>query len=327
MKRAIALLLVCTLCLGMTACSFGKYSELTKLLDNGDYDTAIAYIEGLKAADSGELLLDTGEADSSGDGVPDTALLQSFIGDWENAYEDSEGPKKLSIKEDGTCTLDGISTTWSLDESMYTISDSDDVYLKIAKDESSGYRLKMKTNGKGETALSGGTYETNSSGMMTYTVAGITYINPANYEIVEVTTENWQEYFELTEETAHETNAFGEIDSFHTTYRFSLKQKYYDMLGEYIKGSGAVETKYTPAIYTFKIDIENKTYTKDTLQHKNPATKDVDTLSSQETFFGANYAGYSVFGVDSMTPTTTTTYPEDVQVIRVACTLYLQKTN
>ena len=52
----------------------------------------------------------------------------------------------------------------------------------------------------------------------------------ANTKQIEITSDNWQEYFEFKLTPSEEKNAFGELEIFYVSGVFSLKQEYADIL-------------------------------------------------------------------------------------------------
>lgn len=61
---------------------------------------------------------------------------------------------------------------------------------------------------------------------------------------VEITMDNWNQYFELTEKQIDQTNAFGEVDSVRLIHAFALKDEYVDKVDTAKENKVAVEVSY-----------------------------------------------------------------------------------
>lgn len=78
------------------------------------------------------------------------------------------------------------------------------------------------------------------------------------YEIVEITLDNWQEYFELREYYEFKENAFGEFDRANTKYTLVIKDGI-DI--EASESNVVIEYIRTVDYKPYKVDFENKTIT------------------------------------------------------------------
>lgn len=78
------------------------------------------------------------------------------------------------------------------------------------------------------------------------------------YEAVEITLDNWQDYFELYAKNSFSKNAFGEFDKWHLQYYFVLKDGI-----EISKDNNkvALECKYTEDRVQYTIDWDTQTVT------------------------------------------------------------------
>ena len=86
---------------------------------------------------------------------------------------------------------------------------------------------------------------------------------PAEDVRVEITLENWQEYFEITMKDSWRKNAFGDVTSFSHALVFRLKESYADRVVSESEGNVIdVEIGYNYKHYDWTVDFENRTYTK-----------------------------------------------------------------
>lgn len=80
----------------------------------------------------------------------------------------------------------------------------------------------------------------------------------AKYKTVAITTDNWNEYFEMKEADAWLENDFGEISDYTTTRGFFIKENY-DKLILLDDSDAAFEYKLDSSFHRFSVDFENKT--------------------------------------------------------------------
>ena len=270
MKRIIALCLVAVLCLSLAACTQeSKYADLEKMLDEGRYGEALTYILSLQAQNSSSApLFGVVQPDDNiySDEDLDTnkepsaevlALIDELMGEWVISEENEDTPQKFVFRADGTCTVDGTEMTWKREATSL----SDDFYatfLSVWEGETERYRVKQPSKSDaGELSFAIGEVK---GCVIAY--GNYRYICSANYETIELTMDNWQTYFEWTEEQYCNTNAFGEITSMGTNYRFTLKEEYDARLSRYLTSSGAVEISYTiGGPYRAILSADGKSYT------------------------------------------------------------------
>ena len=119
-------------------------------------------------------------------------------------------------------------------------------------------------------------------GMDNYT--GSIVINPSysqdatteptvSYTEMEITTENWQEYFEITIEEHWGENAFGEPDYISRNLIFRVKDTYADKVAPWDFAEPqdiSIEIGYDYTNYKWTIDFENQTYEKGSISDYDP---------------------------------------------------------
>lgn len=81
------------------------------------------------------------------------------------------------------------------------------------------------------------------------------------YETVEITLDNWQEYFEIVGYMTYRDNAFGEAESCFFRSELRLKEEYWSRLSaNMMDDKGAIEFSYDYGKKVATIDLANRTY-------------------------------------------------------------------
>ena len=258
MKRIFALALAFVLCFSLVACAAepareeNKYAELERMLDEGRYGDAMSYILSLQGSNSSSVpLWGIGQP---GDGThpdedPDTdkepdaevlALIDELMGEWVIVDENKDAPQRIVFREDGTCTVDGTEMTWKREATSLPDGNDFVTLLSVWEGEVERYGVYQpsKTDA-GELSFTIGKVEGN-----TISLNSTRYICPDHYEAVELTMDNWQEYFEFTTESYHDTDAFGDLSGLSMGYKIALKEEYFNRLSQRRPGTGAVEISY-----------------------------------------------------------------------------------
>ena len=303
MKKLLALLLAIVLCLSMTACGDKEYDELIELLEAGDYESAIAYIRSMQGSDGG-LKLDgiLGVQVETNATEPltaeTTAILNKIPGKWICSTEKENAPKEFIFRADGTCTVDGKALTWKRNGTTTHSSTNGKSIISLTLQEGNANCYDVTFyQGKGEEIVF--TCEVYTDSESTKSISGVYYIDPDAYDIVVLSVDNWQEYFEWTEEFCHDTNAFGEVSSLGTKYYFSLKEEYCDRLSAFQINQGDVEISHTLMEHHVSISADGKSYTKGDHNYREghqytqiyELRKPYDTT---DPFWGVQYAYTSV---------------------------------
>ena len=196
------------LCLLLSTCGNkgGEYDQLIALLEKGEYQSAHYYIDSLQRKEQEENKKDDKKE----------SQIATLYGEWtlSSNYGNEDAFETVSFDKDGSCKIGKDSFKWRM-------TDEQDTYINVdvTEGETKAYRIGLNLGNK-EISLSLSKYE----GDLTKSIGE--YKNLDLYEAIEITTENWDEYFEITDEGRFSENAFGEVKSF-TYYQYlSLKDEY-----------------------------------------------------------------------------------------------------
>lgn len=185
MKRLIALALILMMCLGMTACGASEdekaFEEANTLLESGDYEGALEKFYSIG------LYNQTAEKIYQIEEQLRTEKVAFLTGTWKDLnYE-----RTLTFGEKGKFTVTDSDGTVSDGEAWY--DDNDQLYLFEA--------VEIREI-DGVTHMTGEYYD---------------WVSEADYEVigprtVEITLDNWADYFEIRETDDLYRNDFGEIE-------------------------------------------------------------------------------------------------------------------
>ncbi len=276
MKKIIALLLVAAMCLSLTGCAFllkpntdaETPAEDTKVglsFGNNKYEKYDALIEAIEANDFekayGELVKFANEAEGISQPTQDeqyAELAKNAVGEWITFKEDAVDVKPLVLNEDGTGTYGDDSFTWAVD-----YGGDEHFNVKCLVD---GIEFKYYLNfGKYEDAkvwyCLANIVENNADGSwMTTHEDETTYFSRYNkdaLEIVDITAENFFDYFEMRPEAFWNLNEFGEAEGWGRSYYVFLKPEFADRLAI---DDSEIKLQYTGDLvyYYCDVDLENQ---------------------------------------------------------------------
>lgn len=149
---------------------------------------------------------------------------------------------------------------------------------------------------------------------------------------VEITTDNWQEYFEIVYKEKWVTNAFGEAENLRVYQSFQVKDAYKDRVS-YGPATDTfalalsqidVEIGYNATYYSVTVNLENQTYTKGGIHEHTDLWGGAQTAINTF-YFNPSQTGWSCLCSDI--------YPGDyssivewdsIEVLRIQGTLYLK---
>ena len=269
MKRILSVFLVFALTLSLSGCfAFdddrnGEYANLIHLLQVGNYEAAHAEIDRLagitpapvEAAPEADAL-STPEVSEA----PRPDWFSLIFGEWSRLYLDDEGKvETLTIREDGTAVLDGSEAQWVFDyynESIHTAI----FHLLVNGTEIGGFHCKYTESGDLEAYIK--LEELDNESLYLY--------KPADYEIISVGLDNWQEYFEYRYEMHYQDDAFGDFSRCWYTTKLCLKPEYAARVSAYLTDDvfnnnvipgGALEYSYDAGNAPFHMDTVTREYT------------------------------------------------------------------
>lgn len=319
MKRIITLFLVAALSLSLCACGASvpkKYQDVIDNLENGNYQAAIDLIETMEQQD----LATAATAPENALTPEQIAWKTDAVGTWSPNQEASqEGHTGIVIKNDGTCTVDGKAYTWKVGEAGKTnvrIEICEGAkkicYLQIAVSVDYGYKRAVLF-----------TYVDEHSAQS----AKGCYYRDEDYTVVEITNDNWQEYFELKEVLTTKKNAFDEIDQFSGTTYFRLKESYGTVNSEL--STCAMEHKSVSTCQDITVNLIDMSYApvgrvRNTAE--NNETEELSTTTDAEgvDYYGCSVGGFVAYDVNK-NPTDTVWRPMDIEILRVQGSLYIVK--
>lgn len=221
MKRVFTLLLALVMAVSLLACGSGDkkaIEEAQALIDSGNYESAIELLTSIEQYQQITEMLDEAlQMMQEQERQEQLAEAEFLFGTW-ICLDDMSST--LIFREDGTCSFADQYDTW---DSNFAYDNG--VVTGI---------LDTFTVGEyqGVPCLSGETFGRNlsESGFFAYR-----FIKEEDYEAlgpktVEITMENWEEYFELREIRLTYLNDFGEIDYVGFGYGIYLKEEYVEKL-------------------------------------------------------------------------------------------------
>ena len=225
--------------------------------------------------------------------------------------QEKEGmPSSVQFHEDSTCSIDGQQYGWELEIG----NTYEDVTVLILEDSSEKYRLQVHAE-KGTATLINGT-------------SRLTYMDTSRFERVEITPENWNEYFELDETPSISKNEFGDVTGGRYNICYQLKKPFFERLFpvEIREMDGAIvaELRYIGCSAIFAVDPDKETVT---ISGLYPGTEVTEIFSShqEEDRFTVGIKGIWIYGLDYVCPDGHFGYPTDISVLRVKGCLWLTK--
>ena len=235
MKKALALLFAAVLCLSLAAC--GGESNPPRQ----DGSTTSTTKNESKPTVPAEF----------------TANLPKLCGEWKILKRDDVGKlETITIREDGTFLCDDRTLEW-----RYAYHHGNNLQINLFDGESKvGYfELRLEEDGD----ITGSVTLDDQNGKLRL-------YKPSHYEIINVTPDNWQDYFEIVQYMTYRENAFGEAESCFFRTEMQLKEIYRNRLSANLSDdvfdnnviqNGALEFSYDNGECAASIDLANRTYT------------------------------------------------------------------
>ena len=235
-KRLLSLILALVLCLSLTACASADdkaFEEADALLAAGDYEGAIAAFSAIGRYQ--EIAAKIAEAEKLHQEAQRLAILanaEGLFGHWINIKTDFVDKIALTLNNDGTSVLswgdDVYNSTFDCENNTITVYNP---YFAFAIQKVDGVTHLVESD------------------------MGLDLVPEANYSAYElqeiaITSDNWQEYFELKEANSITLNAFGEVEYVQPSLGLFLKEEYYSRLPEnYWDVDIAFEVTYDETAY------------------------------------------------------------------------------
>lgn len=284
MKKLAWLVLALIMCLTLCACSkadntYEKYDELIEYLESGNYDRAIGYIENMRV--SSDTLeqdgADTDADESSSNELLSHPLSSYMLGEWlytPRTSDDQLAPPCSAIvfNEDGTCTVDGNDASWKLSSETHDDFLRIDIYENGTPTLSAGYHANQDNLGVWPFDYYGG--------------VDYSWTNTTRYNIVELTVDNWKDYFELVTVEEYSENAFGELDRLHLYQQLELKGEKTQSITQ---PEFVVEISSAAAYYNITLDPVSRSYTIGDRGKDVDLEADIYTCRNTIPVFGNNY--------------------------------------
>ena len=137
------------------------------------------------------------------------------------------------------------------------------------------------------------------------------------YTEIALTVDNWDTYFEVVAYPTYKQNAFGEYDDFKLEYVFQLKDEYYPLLDS-TQTNVVMELSYTYGERVCNVDFENQTYELGERLRAAQSSQITDLFYNSGSIYYCMPFGVMVYSNSEVR------YYEDVEMIRIQGTLYLQ---
>ena len=237
---------------------------------------------------------------------PERYALPLLCGTWLLTREKEGMPLEVVLKEDHTCTLDGVSYTWSMEtQNGWNF----DIYIL-----------------DGGTTIHSGRILTVYAGEWEMSLDNVRYANPKFYDIVEITAENWLDYFETVPSWTWIENAFGETEEMGWYgFRFKLKEQYYPTLSRVVYdgnliSKNAMEIAFSVDKQLCDVDLENQTFT--------PREGAVSYVDRYTEMYRLSFNGRDAFDTGLYTWHTgseSIAHVYDLELVRAECSLYFIK--
>lgn len=336
MKKFLAFALVVVMCLSITACAskkeklYDKYEKLIEALEDEDFEGAMKEVIELyeKAEDEtddniwGNGGIGNGDGDDGEDEVdPEVEAMKAALpGEWIPTiyYAEEEGCTAFVLNEDGTTTINGEDYTWEISNmsssygSINVNSGDTKVYsLEISKYEDGSYGINI--------------YEPVDEYSSTHIGR---FYRAADYTKLEITKDNWDDYFEIIERSYVNKNDFGELTSITVDFDIVLKEKYGKVNGELSKT--VIEYSYKDILVKYSADLEDGSYKKVGVVE---GYEDSEPYTSTANLYNISYEGdvyrygfdWEWFTIDVF-PEDEAWINKDFQIIRMISEVYVYNT-
>lgn len=249
MKKLISMILV--LAMAMSLCTCGKGAN-----DNGNAENPVHEMDG-----SADAIGSVTEVDNN---LKKSAWSERIPGEYRAPSLDTS----FVLNDNGTCTIEGGNYTWKL-------ADHDESYanLDVFDGKTAVYQVRLYPYvSEGEQSLSLGTSSTlNEENSFIMGILDIVdeygnpnsvnaqFFNMEDFYVIELTPDNWLDYFEFVEECNFYYSDSGEAESVYFLTYYQLKEEYRNVFRYLSRG---VNVHYKRVFFDrmITVDAENKTY-------------------------------------------------------------------
>lgn len=219
----------------------------------------------------------------------DKQFVLDYMGEWKanslksrNNDEITYKVATITLQEDGTCVYKGENAKWEY------VADLNQFIFTLDKNGVSGTLEIAEENGK--TVLK---YNTELYYRPTDFIAKEKeYINVGNTysckKEIEITLDNWDQYFEIVENTDWRKNAFGEAENLNISYSFKLKDEYQTAYNNDI----AVEIHAEKVLVDIDLDLAEAKYCYLDVINETYDFNTIETLTGNEINFFSCSDGY-----------------------------------
>ena len=314
MKKIIAFVLVVVMCLAITACGNSRYQDLIDALDDKDYEQAYAELIKLYQEDkeNGDLWGDDEE-----EADPEVEAFKARAnGEWmpDPYYVESNGLASLTLNEDSTAKYGDKTYSWEFE---YAYSDSASIILKDGETEAYEIYLNINSNGLINISFSKVTGEGTSSHL------GNLY-KTSDYTAIEITAENFFDYFELKEVSSISKDAFGEPTSIYVSRYYVFKEECGKVNGDL--SNVAVEYSYRSQDVMISADLttgeyhlgEVVSYNAESEPRTNTTSMGNLYISEDNNPYGMSFDSYGIYEF----PVYEAYMYTDFAIVRLAGTIY-----
>lgn len=311
MKKVIGFILMFALCLGLCGCDLSNFLSLLDQ-EKEPVQQVVPVQPAAPAPEDDGPAMEWPEPTENEQTGTDAARMELLTGQWLLTDTVQGIPGQMAFREDKTCMLDGEEYTWD-----FSYTNGRNFGINILEGSTVVHELAFTAYNSREWVIL--LYTDNDRGE---------YINPGHYDVVEITPENWQEYFEIRYDLYWEEDAFGEVTQLRgCNYFFALKEEYLPRLSTAVTGGNrltknAVELSFAHGWQKCEVNLQEKTCTLLEGEYTvNGTDTDVDNLYHRyDVEYSMNINGFSSGIKEDAIPWLT-----DVEVLRADCPLYLVK--
>ncbi len=237
MKKRFPLLLALVLCLWLCACGGPSGNAGSNETPGSSLPvqstTPTSSAEPSPSAEPGS---SSGAGSAAGSDASDAPVWAELVGSWNHSPTNS-----ITINDDGTITYN---------DTVYTV--------EWPEEKNTGRMEVFASDGRWfDISPQEGCITVNSGNGLHF------YFKDRNWTVVDITLDNFWDYFEYSTDALVEVDAWGELKSFVDLRVYALKAEYQEKLDEWLTDS-TVSVKYTYdelRHYIVSVDIENQTYT------------------------------------------------------------------